>query len=407
MNLKALKQADYWIGSVLAILFTPVVRMAHTLLRRDHAPELRGQLVVVKILGGGSLLIALPALLALRDRYPDKRLTLLCSPAVKKFAELTGVFDDYAVISTDRLGGFLLSCLHILRRVFRADTIINFEIHSKLTSVFCLLTLARNRIGLILSWNQWQNNLSTHTFFYNDSAPIYLAYCQIARALGGRIPSMEETARRFRAHNGLEDVWPIPADLPRPLIALAPYCSDLVPEREFTDAEWAVVVTRDHPDAKGTILILGGPADKERAARSEAALAAALPGWRVTSLAGKESLVGSARWLTASDELLTIDSGVNHIARLLRVPITSYWGPTDPYRRLAAFEERARETVVYRKCFCSPCVHTMDTAPCRGDNICMQQHLAPLDPRTAEAGWLIRGDRPGSSAMTRAVSRQP
>jgi len=392
MNLKALKQADYWIGSVLAILFTPVVWVAHRLLRRDHTPEVRGQLVVVKILGGGSLLIALPALLALRDRYPDRRLTLLCSPAVKKFAELTGVFDDYAVISTDRLGRFLLSCLHVVRMVFRADTIINFEMHSKLTSVFCLLTLARNRVGLTLSWNQWQNNLSTHSLFYNDSAPIYLAYAQIARLLGGQVPSMEEAARRFRAHNGLEAPQPVPADFSRPVLALAPYCSDLVPEREFKDAEWARLILRSHPEAAGSLLILGGPAEQARAARSQAALAAALPGWRVVSLAGQESLAGSARWLTGVDELLTIDSGVNHIARLLQVPITSYWGPTEPYRRLAPFTERARETVIYRKCFCAPCVHTMDTAPCRGNNICMQQHLAPLDGRAAEAGWVIRGE---------------
>ncbi|MBP2232983.1 ADP-heptose:LPS heptosyltransferase [Azospirillum agricola] len=392
MNLKALKQADYWIGSVLAILFTPLAWVARKVARRDHAPEIRGQLVVVKILGGGSLLIALPALLALRDRYPDTRITLLCSPAVKKFAELAGVFDDYAVISTDRAGGFLLSCLHILRMVFRADTIINFEMHSKLTSVFCLLTLARNRIGLTLSWNQWQNNLSTHSFFYNDSSPIYLAYFQIARALGGTIPSMEETARRFRARNGLEEAPPAPPDCPRPIVALAPYCSDLVPEREFSDAEWAVVLKTRHPGAAGTILVLGGPADKPRAARTQAHLGAALPGWRVIDLAGKESLTGSARWLTMADELLTIDSGVNHIARLLPVPITSYWGPTDPYRRLAAFTDTTRETVLYRKCFCSPCVHTMDTAPCRGNNICMKQHIAPPDTRAAETGWLIRGD---------------
>lgn len=391
MNIKALKQADYFIGTVLAAAITPLAMAARVIFRRNHGLDVRGQLVIVKILGGGSLLIALPALQALRERYPDTRITLLCSPAVKKFAELAGVFDDYAVISTHSGAAFLASCLRALARIFRADTIVNFEIYSKLTSVFCLLSCARNRIGLSLSWNRWQNALITHSFFYNDSAPIYMAYFQVAHALGARIPAMEEVARRFRAHNGLDTPCAVPADWPRPVIALAPYCSDLAPEREFSDAQWTEVLAAKFPGVAGTVLILGGPAEEARATRTEAHLTASMAGWRIVSLAGKESLRGSIGWLTGVDELLTIDSGINHIARLLRIRITSYWGPTEPYRRLAPFADAGNERVLYHKIFCAPCVHLMDEAPCRGDNICMRQHIGPVSPDFFAAGWPIRG----------------
>lgn len=396
MRVRTLKRVDHWLGLSLVALLGPLGLLDRLLGRllpwRRRGLEVRGRLVVVKILGGGSLLIALPALQALRERYPDVRMTLLCSPGVRPFGEMCGVFDDYAAVSTDSLPRLLRSCLSAYARVFAADTVVNLEIHSKLTGVFCFLTAARNRLGLSLNWNRWQNTLITHSLFYNDSAPIYVAYFQLARALGATIPPMEEVARRFRAHNGLEDCRDaVPADWPRPLVALAPFCSDLTPEREFTPEEWVTVLRPRLAGRTGTVMILGGPADRARSAVLAAVLEAGLPGWRVADLAGRERLAGSARRLAAADELVTIDSGINHIARLLRLPITSYWGPTEPYRRLAPFADGGNETVVYRKIFCAPCVHLMDEAPCLGNNVCMKQYVGPVDQRALDTGWAVHG----------------
>lgn len=396
MRVRALKRIDLWLGSLLVGLLSPLALLGRLAPWRRKGLEVQGRLVIVKILGGGSLLVALPALQALRDRYPHVRMTLLCSSGVRPFGEMCGVFDDYAMVSTASLSDLLTSCLTAYARVFAVDTIVNLEIHSKLTGVFCFLTAARSRLSLSLNWNRWQNNLITYSLFYNDSAPIYLAYFQLARALGAEIPPMAAAARRFCAHNGLDKAQETPPDWPRPLVALAPFCSDLTPEREFTPGEWVSILRSRLPDAAGSLILLGGPADRPRSALLAAALQEGLSGWRVVDLAGCENLIGSARWLAAADELVTIDSGVNHIARLLRMRITSYWGPTEPYRRLAPFDDSDNETVVYRKIFCAPCVHLMDEAPCMGDNICMKQYVEPLDQRALAAGWAVRGriDRP-------------
>jgi ADP-heptose:LPS heptosyltransferase len=407
VNLPLLKKADYWLGSLLAAVLSPVAFVLGKILRRDRSPELRGQLVVVKILGGGSLLIALPALLGLRERYPDRRFTLLCSPQVRKFAELTGVFDDYATIETGGLIPFAVSCFKALKSIFRADAVINFEIHSRLTGVFCLLSGARNRIGLWMNWNRWQSALITHALFYNDSGPIYAAYNQAAAILGAAVPGMTQAAARFRAFNGLPDRDPAAGGDPAaPVVALAPYCSDLAPEREFADDAWVKLIAGRYPAAKGPaakgeVLLFGGPADTARAERTAATLSAGLPGWTVRNLAGRSSLAQSMARLATADELLTIDSGLNHIARLLRVPTVSYWGPTDPHRRLAPFDDGAPETVIYRPVFCSPCVHLMDVAPCGGDNICMRQHLGDIDTDRPARGWLLRGGDDGKSEQGR------
>jgi ADP-heptose:LPS heptosyltransferase len=93
--------------------------------------------------------------------------------------------------------------------------------------------------------------------------------------------------------------------------------------------------------------------------------------------------------LRSVDQLVTIDSGVNHIARLLALEITSFWGPTDPETRLLQMPG-LKERVVYNKIFCAPCVHHIDFAPCLGNNICMKQHLGHIDiGKYEESGWSI------------------
>ena len=70
------------------------------LLRRDHELTVGDEVVWVKMLGGGSLVLAMPMLLGLRRAHPNVRMVLVTTPAVKPFAELLGVFDEYRVIDT-------------------------------------------------------------------------------------------------------------------------------------------------------------------------------------------------------------------------------------------------------------------------------------------------------------------
>ncbi len=123
-------------------------------------------------------------------------------------------------------------------------------------------------------------------------------------------------------------------------------------------------------------------------------LAERLENCEVGNLVGKTSLKEVGGVLSGADELVTIDSGVNHIARLIGPRVTSYWGPTDPGMRLLPIPG-LQESVFYKKIFCSPCVHHIDSAPCSGNNICMKQHVGSVAIDKFEAqGWFIERDTP-------------
>ncbi|HXH19344.1 MAG TPA: glycosyltransferase family 9 protein [Chitinophagales bacterium] len=386
MNIKNLRKIDFLLGSVLIVLLRPASILLGTILRRNHDLIIRKQLVVTKFRGGGSLLLALPAMLSLRKKYPDKKFTLITSEEVKPFAELMSVFDEFVIVSTSNFFSFLMSSVHAIRKAWRADGLINFEIHSKLATVFSCLSCARNRFGFYYETNSWQRDVITHLFFYNITSPVYINYNQVALALGATILPYREVSDFFIQQNRLEKIFTDEGHLH---VVLASYCSELGKEREFAPEHWVKILKTKFDGKNPVITILGGPSDVSRSIGLERQLKEAFPDCKIINRVGQTSLRESAVIIKSADEFLSIDSGLNHIARLTgSVRITSYWGPTDPATRLAPFPNLS-ETVVYTKLFCSPCVHAVAIPPCKGNNICMKQYVKDDLNQYSTGGWLI------------------
>ena len=382
MRLRVQKWIDHRLGLFLFFWIRPVSLLLGKLLKRRHDLRIDRHIVVMKLLGGGSLFVALPTLLAIRRRYPDKRITLVCTPGVRVYGEMCGVFDDYAVIRTDSFWRILTSGLGSLRKCFRADCHINFEIHSKMAGLFSLFTCARNRIGFYMQWNAWKHGVTTHALFYNEITPIYVAYEQIVALLDAEKPGDDELEAHLRGVHGFE---PAPAAVPTEL-AIAAFSSELCPEREFSAEEWGRLLAATYGSERPKLHVLGGPGDLAKSEELCSVLRDA--GYDVEEHTGKLKLRDSVAVILRCGELLTIDSGLNHIARRLRVRIRSYWGPTHP-RRLLAPIEGLEEHVHAADAFCSPCVHIIDRPPCLGDNVCMQSHLGgSLEPCNRK-GWLV------------------
>lgn len=391
MTIRTLKKIDVAAGHFLIFTLRPLAEILGRILGRDHRLRVERQLVVLKMLGGGSLIVAMPALLALRREHPGAQMTLVCTNGVKSFAELMHVFDKILVIDTASLYGLGSSVLRALRGAFRADAIVDLEVHSKLSTVFCLLTCAQNRIGFFMEANRWRLGLGTHFLFLNISSLIATSYNQLATLFGCEV-DVPAAVAWFRAKNGLGR---------RPLsyrfdqvVALAPFCSELGRERELTPEAWAKVLGARADLERTTIVLLGDAARARDGLKFDRMLCEGVGAGEVVNLVGKTRLFEVVSLLASVDELVTIDSGINHLARLCGCKVTSYWGPTAPATRLLLIPG-LDEVTHYRKIFCSPCVHVIDEPPCRGDNVCMKQHAGAVDIATFEArGWSIDRETP-------------
>ena len=392
MNLHLKLLVDYYIGGALQALLKPPVVLLGKILKRDHNLAHAESVTFIKMLGGGSLVIAYPALVAIKNARQVKSLRLVTTPAVKPFAEILGVFDEIIVIRDSSPVYLLLDSLTAVRKVFRCGAIVDLEIHSRLTTVFSLVTCAKNRIGFYTGISFWRQKLATHLLFCNITNGIYYFYDQIALLFGAEIPDMGHCIPRFRSTLG------VPArsrDTECLRLALAPCCSDLGRERMLHPKEWIEILQRrlamETTGRKVEIWLMGGRGDHQALEELSALILAAFPQVATVNLAGKTSLAESVRKLSEVEELFCIDSALLHFARLQGIPTVSFWGPTDPASRLRESEFN-RDQTHYFKLPCSPCVHVAQEAPCGGNNICMRFAVNPDARIDINQPWIVADD---------------
>jgi ADP-heptose:LPS heptosyltransferase len=379
MTIDDKQRLDRILGAWLLVVLRPLAQLAGKFMRRDHASAPRGEIVFIKVMGGGSLLIALPVLLGVRRRFPERPLTLVCGSPVAPFAKLIGIFDHIEIVE-DRGGVLALVAsaarilLALVRR--RVDTVVDLEVYSQLTTVFSLLTLARNRIGFYVASTYWRRNVLTHLVFFNRARGVFHFYAAATSVLGAQPASRAEV----RAHLLERTSGAQPAG---EYFAVGAGCSDFASVRLLPPAEWLAHALAHRADLAGKRWVfLGAASDRTTSEAVASALREAFgAGFAYENRCGELSLPESLARIAGAHRFLGIDSALLHAARALGVTSVSFFGPTDPATLLEPIEGYTEE-VYYRPPICSPCLHVTQTPPCKGRNVCMQLFTLDRVPHT-------------------------
>ena len=366
MNIKSIKLIDYYLGNFLIACLRPFVFLVGIILRRDHSLELRKDITIVKLLGGGSLVIAFPALLGLRRKYPDIKINIVTTKGVSQFARSLNIFDNYFEIDHSSIPKLFVTSIAAYLKTFRCDTIIDLEVHSRLSTVFTLFTAARNRIGFYLHEAFWRRRTYSHMIFFNTFSGSYEFYDKMFQLFTVSPLSTEEC----REH--LLNFLPRGEKPGKYRICIGHGCSDLSGERMLSVSNWeSVFHSRLEKSFKGEVIFLGARQDEELAEQIINRLSHNFNNIEFINLCGKTSLRESLSELSLSNEFWGVDSALNHYARLLRIECVSFWGLTDPKSYLRHIPD-LQEEIIYCKIPCSPCIHVTETPPCKGDNVCIQ-----------------------------------
>jgi len=399
MNFHIKRRIDYWVGGLMLLLLFPLVRLLAVILRRDHSLEQRHGCAVIKLVGAGSLFLAMPSLQAIRRKFPAGHFFLVGTQSVAGFAQSGDWFDACWVIDDSSLPKLVASSLRVLWNVARhTDHVIDLEVHSRLTTVFSLLTMVRNRIGFVDEIVFWRRGFYSHTTWFNTHGPAYAFYDLLAQWFGIEHVAVSDFHAAFGAHvHGVK--LPDNLDLPPRYVAIGHGCSDLARERQLRPEEWGRVL-RPLALLGCQFVVLGGAADAALADEIIAALGCG------RNLCGKLTMMQSARVIVGASSFYGIDSMLLHLARALGVETTSFWGPTDPASLLRPMA--APERVVFARMACAPCVHINEAPPCQGRRDCMAQAVsrmvggsAPGDhPVTSVTGWRIEHDGPAARPVS-------
>ncbi|HDH06402.1 MAG TPA: lipopolysaccharide heptosyltransferase family protein [Nitrospirae bacterium] len=314
MEIKTIRIIDYYLGNLLIAILKPVVILLGILLRRDHGLELKKDITIIKMLGGGSLVIAFPALLGLRRKYPGLSINLVTMKGITPFARSLNIFDNIIEIDDSGIFKFFRSSLGTWIKIFRNDTIIDLEVYSRLSTVFSALTCARNRIGFYLEEAFWRRRLHTHLVYFNRFSGSYYFYDKIFQLfsispcstvdckehLSGFLPATEKTGK-YR-------------------ICIGHACSGLSLERMLDAGQWEkVFISRIDKSFEAEVIFLGAQKDSGLASEITERLSPGFINIKFTDLCGKTDLNKSLSILSSSDEFWGIDSSLLHYARLFKI----------------------------------------------------------------------------------------
>lgn len=388
MHTEWLFRIDRWLGGVL-LLFCRRRK------RRVLPPSPR-TILIFKFMGGGSITVAGPLLLALRRKHPDARLVLVCTSQVAVHAELLGLFDRIEAVDDRGMFRLALSLAAILLRCrnLRPELSLNLEVYSRV-AVFCaMLAGGRFRAGFHLE------NEATVAGCYDAALPfdrrgrVFERYDALAELLAAPLPEPEALRERI----GRAVASPPESE---PLLVAAPFCSALSFLRRWEFAAWSRFLAgflAAHPDWRA--VVIGGPKDVGHAREILDALPPELAP-RVFSGCGRLSLRESVAAIHRSALFVGIDSAPLHWARLTGRRVLSLWGATEPELLLRPAPQLI-ETVIQAEAECSPCVHAAKHSRCSGRAECM----AAVSPELvlAEAEELLRRAEPGCRRVTLSIT---
>jgi heptosyltransferase-2 len=317
-------------------------------------PDLAGQRLVVRMPNWlGDVVMALPALAAVRAAYPDAFLAVAISPSLAPlFAEATAArpqqvigvekADEAARLRGDRFDAALL-----------------------LTNSFRTAWAAR-RAGIAQRWGYAASGrrlLLTRAVRrprHGHQSEYYLA---LVRGLGIDAPALEPrihvSAQSLARAARLLDAHGIAAG--ESIVGFAPgaaygHAKRWPPERV---ADVIVRVVRER-GARCVLVGAGGDRDAGRAIESTLP-----PDVRVANLIGRTDLRQLAGVLAACRAFVANDSGAMHLAAAVGVPVTAIFGPTNE-RSTAPLGDH---DVILHQVFCRPCM----LRECPIDHRCMQR----------------------------------
>lgn len=337
------------------------------------------RIAIVRALQLGDLLVAVPALRALRSRFPDAEVTLIGLPWATWFAgRFSGYIDrfvpfpgwpgiDEAAYDEQQTERFIQE-----QRARGYDLVIQMHGNGRVMNGFALALGGLMTAGYFA--DERPEGLSPAAP-YPDDQPEILRNLGLAQLVG---------ATDLRANlefplNGADRAEArslLPPRGPESPLRVGIHAGASAPSRRWPVERFAEVANNLVSRHGAQIILTGGP-DEEEIAGSVAMLVEA----PVTNLAGQTSLGGLAAVISGLDLFVTNDTGPGHIATALGVPSVTIFGPAD-FRRWSPLDT-SRHVVVRRQVECSPCPHRV----CPIDHRCLSW-IEPPEVIAAAEGLL-------------------
>jgi heptosyltransferase-2 len=330
----------------------------------------------------GDVVMATPAVNALRQRYPGARLVAVLKPYVRGVIDGLGWFDG--VIEYDKCGGPRRGTLAVARQLLAADVDLAVLFPNTFRSALAAwMGRCRRRIGYARRGRGWL--LTDALDPVRDAegrlkpSPAIDSYNRLAERAGAAPDYRMHLAPTPKQEAAAQRVWRVSGlDRCREVVCLNPGAA-FGSSKHWSVESFADVARRFARDRGCGVLVLCGPS--ERSMAREIVAAAGVPD--VSSLADQPLSLGlTMACVRRADLLVTTDSGPRHFAAAFGTPVVTLFGPTH-----IAWTETYYPKAVHlqKQVECGPCQKRV----CPLDHRCMTL-LTPAEVFAAAEGLLAR-----------------
>lgn len=334
------------------------------------APVLRKDpvMVVSKYLGMGSIVLTVPLLRAIRKAYPSAHIVFLSFSHNAGILSFLPHVDRCLTIRTGLLS-FIGDTVRTLWRLWRmqADIFLDLEFFSRYSALMNFCSGAKTRVGFHTLSLSSRGRLLTHRVYWNPyrhalenflSQGEMVGICPTERHLELRplSPEAEKEGLNFLREEGLS---------PGRYIVCSPSADTLKALKSYPAQQWLKLAHHLHQRSGLHVICVGSKA---------------APAWDPLPLETQphlHNLSGRTRFSTLlvvlqhAAHVVSVDSGVAHLAAALRVPTLVLFGPESPHLYGPL---NPRGEILYANLHCSPCVNLLQgkLCDCR-DNVCVNR----------------------------------
>lgn len=310
-------------------------------------------ILIIKLSSLGDVVHALPALRALRLKFPSARISWMVNRGLEGILEGNPDLDEIILFDRKRWGRW-----HDRRALGELKTFVTALRARQFDLVIDLQGLLRSGLLAVLS------NAPVRVGFSNGRELSPLSYTHKIAVPDDDIHAVDRylLATSFLGAEVGEAVFPIavsdadeawakqqvghiPPDQPLVLVnPSARWITKQWPLERFAD------VCRRLAGESVSVALIGGAEDVERCRRLQELVGMSLP-----DLSGKTTLKQLAALMRHASLLLTNDSGPMHMAVAMGLPVVAIFGPTNPSRTGPYPASAGLDRVLRKDISCAPC----------------------------------------------------
>jgi lipopolysaccharide heptosyltransferase II len=395
---------DRFVGSSLCALLLLFKKMTGGVRPELPAGEVR-KVLLLKMWGMGSIVLASPLIEAIRARHPGARIDFLSLSENRAILDMYPDFERVIEIDLRRgVVGFLWDTLRTigsLRRE-RYDLLLDLEFFTRFSAIASFLSRPRRSHGFSAK-GKWRGKLHDVEVPFNAYNHVSLNFLDLLRGdpMDPVDPAAVDGSESLPRLVAPEGAWescrerlvagPAWRD-GRPLVVVNPNAGDMALERRWPQEQVAELLRSLGARDDANLVVTGSPAER---AYVESVVEASRIGSRITNLAGRIDIAELVALLGHADVVVTNDSGPLHIAAAAGAPTVALFGPETPtlYGPLRSREGQSHR-VHYLKLACSPCmfVHDNKVLSCWFAQAKCMTGITPADV-LASVDQLLAGDQ--------------